>query len=261
MDMKGIERGCGVREPGGVYVESAACDKTLERLGLIRCSPVEAFLFDPPLPVGAVELPARGVALIERQDGSGVFDVWDRVGAEGYPNVADMVEEIKRFGLSRRIPQGVDFSKLTPDSLVFLAHPRAILANVGELYELLAIEAEESPDRHLFFRCPCGKAGHTLDELITDDVTCAGIWWQTLYKGEASYDPAQHLRHVVRESGSTRYSGAALPHEFKPQWAEGIFARFPIGRLVVIDDPDSGRHEAALERAEKSSLPVDVEQY
>ncbi len=36
------ERGCGDREPGGVYAESG-----LSRYG----RPIEHFLFDPPLPV------------------------------------------------------------------------------------------------------------------------------------------------------------------------------------------------------------------
>ncbi len=38
------ERGCGDREPGGVYAESG-----LSRYG----SPLEYFLFDPPLPLPA----------------------------------------------------------------------------------------------------------------------------------------------------------------------------------------------------------------
>src|SRR5215208_2774571 len=89
---EGVERGCGVREPGGIY---AVCP-----IGFATGHDItNDFWFDPPLPLGDLAVPNRCVALVERPDGSGIFDVYDRIGESGYPNVADMLEEIGRHGL------------------------------------------------------------------------------------------------------------------------------------------------------------------
>ncbi len=87
------KRGCGVRQKGGLYAECAISPSG---------KPIEEFLFDPPIIVPAgFAVPTRGVVLVER---AGIWHVVDRVGNEFYPSPADMAEEIKRFGLSRRIP-------------------------------------------------------------------------------------------------------------------------------------------------------------
>mgnify|MGYP003576030327 CR=1 FL=1 len=253
----GIERGCGVREPGGIYLESMKCTPEARRAG--RCRPVEHFLYDPPLPVG-IDVPNRGVLIVERPDGSGIHDVWDRVGESGYPNAADMVEEIKRFGLSRRASKGLDFSLLGPGSLILLIHPRAIIANAADLYAYLVQEREETAHHTHDFRCPCARANHAAlpDSPVPQAAqeTCAGLWWETLAKAEPVYDLAAPRRSCVRKSGSTTYSGYSTPHEFKPVWQEGIFARFPIGNLAIINDPEGGQDVKAAERVSGTHLPV-----
>lgn len=245
-----IERGCGVREPGGIYFET--------RTGK-RGRPVEDFLFDPPLPLGNLELPARGVLILARPDGSGIYDVYDRVGEANYPNVADMVEEIRRFGLSRRAGKGLDFSLLGPGSLIFLTHPRAIVTNVDDLYLALREERDENPDACHRFTCPCGKEAHaSLPDLGTWDTApmCVGTWWDLVTKGEPEWDLDAPRRTVYRTNGSTRYTGRQAPHGFKPQYQEGIFARFPIHNLAVINDPEGQEADKAMRRLESCKLPI-----
>lgn len=120
-----VNRGCGYRIEGGVY-----WDLGMSRYG----KAVEDFLIDPPkiVDLDALGVTPRGVHLIEK---NGVWHILDWVGAENYPNVADMVEEIRRFGLSRRLSDKLDFSKLTKDSRILLIHPRAFIRNIHDYIE------------------------------------------------------------------------------------------------------------------------------
>jgi len=90
------ERGCGDREPGGVYVESG-----LSPYG----SPLEHFLFDPPLPLPAgVDLvnkpqlwqrvdPETQEPVLDSETGRPVYDLLIHIGAEHYPYAPDYIEE------------------------------------------------------------------------------------------------------------------------------------------------------------------------
>src|SRR5512134_804276 len=111
-------RGCGKRVAGGIYAECP-----LSSGG----RPIEDFLIEPPVKVDPNEigLSPIGVKLIERKDGVHVLD-W--VGKEGYPNVADFVEEVRHLGLSRRLPKTLDFTKITANSLIVLLHENAWIA-------------------------------------------------------------------------------------------------------------------------------------
>src|SRR5262249_38923290 len=78
-----MKRQCGYRKKGGVYLTVPTSEDG---------APIEYFLVDPPQPVelGALGIAPRGVHLIENE---GVWHVFDVVGQESYPNVADFVEE------------------------------------------------------------------------------------------------------------------------------------------------------------------------
>jgi len=257
MDMEGIERGCGVREPGGIYAEVP-----LSPFG----SPIWKFLCDPPLSLGDLSLPPRGVQIMERPGKPGLFDVWDWVGEGSYPNVADMVEEIKRFGVSRRLGKSLDFSLLGPGSLLILVHPRAILRNAGMLYRAIHHEALESPGSVAPWHCPCDVRGHNdllaasweknIGDEELDMPTCAGLWWETLTKADPIYDLSAPRRSCTRTSGSTHYEARHAPHGFKPDWEPGIFARFPLHRIAVVSDPEGGQDQVALDRLRDCRLPV-----
>jgi hypothetical protein len=115
-------RGCGAgRVAGGLY---AVCGG--------GTTPLEEFLFCPPvLPPANMRIAARGVTLFQH---GGIWHIADHIGSEHYPNVADYVEELRRLGLSRRIPTNLDFTLLTRGkSRIVLLHSRAYLRNYRDL--------------------------------------------------------------------------------------------------------------------------------
>lgn len=259
----GKVRGCGKRKPGGVYIE----------LKLSPCgAPLEDFLVDPPLRVDAeaMGVSPRGVHLIER---NGVTHVADWVGAEHYPNVISFVEEARRMGVSRRA-EGIDYSRLTPDSRTLLIHPRAWIDNARDYFTARVRDM-------LPAWCPKSKPEHTDPGLPPP--MCASIWWEDLDPSEpASIAGAgewlerlegwirddDHARaYLQRERhrlGGQRARLAMLsmpcgdvmartrPAGVTPAYTPAIFMRFRISRLAVVRDPVDGSHEPALERAQRA---------
>jgi hypothetical protein len=122
-----VPRGCGEREPGGVYAESGLSPKG---------RPLEEFLFDPPLPI------PEGLDLInkpqlwQRMLASGelaldeeelpIFDLLIWVGEEHYKYCPDYLEETRRWGSSRRLNPNLDLSLLSRSSRMILAHPHVL---------------------------------------------------------------------------------------------------------------------------------------
>lgn len=249
------ERGCGVREPGGIYFVTPKCKKITD-----RCAPVERFCFCPPRPLNGLEVPNRGVLIVERPDGSGIHDVYDRIGVGGYPNAADMIEEIRRLGLSRRASKGLDFSLIGPGSLIFLVHPRAIIKNAAQVYDYIRREQEETPDHSHAYQRRCDNPNHAYLPASpvpqAEQESCMGLWWETLAKADPIYDLAAPRRSVTRTVGSTTYPGYAAPYDFPVEWEEGIIARFPIKQLEVVADPDGEEADKAYARLESARLPV-----
>jgi hypothetical protein len=122
-----VPRGCGEREPGGVYAESGLSP---------RGRPLEEFLFDPPLPIPEGldlvnkpqfwqrTLPSGEPALDE--EGQPIFDLLIWVGEEYYPYCPDYLEETRRYGASRRLNPNLDLSLLSRSSRMILAHPHVL---------------------------------------------------------------------------------------------------------------------------------------
>ena len=242
---KGMKRGCGSRKKGGIY---STCP-----LGP-GGTPVDAFLIDPPseLPEGLADLSRQGVMLFDRD---GVTHVLDWVGSNHYPNVADFIEEVKRMGMSRRLPSTTEFSRLSALSQHFLVHERAIVAH-PELYR-----QPTDPKNVEAYTCPKDIAVHCCGNAIGRAPMCAGIWWEDLdgatsdYDGGMTVDPAD--RRVIRQISCGEYAGLVAPiapsmREYMP----GIFAAFPISRLEVVKDDVADRHDAAVDKAGKSKLDV-----
>src|SRR5258706_2934899 len=121
-----VERGCGDREPGGVYCESGLSP---------RGRPLEEFLIDPPLPlpdgldlVNKPQLWQRTLPSGEPAldaEGLPIYDLLIWVGEEHYPYCSDFIEEVKQFGASRRLNPNLDLSLLSRSSRMILAHPHA----------------------------------------------------------------------------------------------------------------------------------------
>ena len=119
-----VSRGCGDREPGGIYAECGLSS---------RGRPLEEFLIDPPLPIppglDLVNKPQTWQRLLPSGepalDGEGlpIFDLLIWVGQEHYPYCPDFLEEVKRYGASRRLNPNLDLSLLSRSSRMILAHP------------------------------------------------------------------------------------------------------------------------------------------
>jgi hypothetical protein len=122
-----VSRGCGDREPGGIYAECGLS---------ARGRPLEEFLLDPPLPIPAgldlVNKPQTWQRMLPSGepalDGEGlpIFDLLIWVGAEFYPYCPDFLEETRRYGASRRLNPNLDLSLLSRSSRMILAHPHVI---------------------------------------------------------------------------------------------------------------------------------------
>ncbi len=124
-------RGCGVRQIGCAYL---ACP--LSEGGM----PLEHFLIDPPikevevdgemLPIAeAWDLKPRGVKIMRIPALGDGYHVVDIVGAESYPNATDFLEEVRHLGLSRKISRTSDFSLLTRESRILIAHSKGWVDN------------------------------------------------------------------------------------------------------------------------------------
>lgn len=211
-------RGCGdTRTRGGLYL----C-VSLGSYG--EGKPVEEFLVDPPLQWTAGLF--RGVMM--RENTQKINDVIMFVGKSHYSYVSDFIQEVKRLGISKRLPRGFDMSKLTPGkSRLFLVHPRAI---PDFPYEIPAPEP-----------CP----GHR-----DDNHNCVIDLWALSGAGESSE------KHEIHDDGSqiqintpsTNYTvpRAEVDQETQQDYHAGIFAAFFITHfdymgLSVPEDINSRR--------------------
>jgi hypothetical protein len=229
-------RGCGSRVVGGVYAEVKTGDEGV---------PIEAFLVDPPSPVDAQALGLidKGVRLIQLGDTWHVFDI---IGENYYPNVADFVEEGRRMGVSRRLSSNLDFSKIDPEkSRLVLLHRRAIISNV-----------EEAGFLNLSHICPKGIAEHEEKQL---QEMCAGLWWHDLSSKHLDTSQMRELKSGARYKAWLRPKGSE-----KPERTLGIFMTLPISNLTVIKGRNA-EENARVEKiyqtvASKSKLPVTMEE-
>lgn len=233
------ERGCGTRVKGGIYAEVP-----LSPFGM----PLEDFLLDPPVAVDAQQL---GLSPIGVTPGvrDGVCHVFDWVGSQHYPNVADFVEETRRMGISRRLPKTFDFTSLSPESRLILLHSRALIENFEQ------VQVPEGPE----FHCPKDVEDHYYS---VDDghltAPCVGLWWKDVRGGEEADAATPGLVQVKRHMPWGQYAGCHTAVDLDYRLA--IFGSFPLHHITVIEDPDTGAHEEAVERASRAGgIPVTVE--
>ncbi|MBL7164507.1 MAG: hypothetical protein ISS57_18125 [Anaerolineales bacterium] len=251
------ERACGKRIAAGIYAETRLSNQG---------QPIESYIVDPPKPIDIEKwgLTARGARLVEV---GGVWHIFDIVGREHYPHVADIVEEIRCKGASRRLAGNLDFSRLTPESRLVLIHARAVIENFDEY--------PQPP------RVTCPRFEH-LDRF---EETCAGLWWHDIPEGDLTADEhGQYTRSIPGEvsyratprieglvlSGSTGLTvnsveGPALSEVegVVPQYHHGIFMRLPVTNLTVIagrNVQEEKEAEKAYQAVNQSSLPIFMEE-
>lgn len=260
--MPSVVRGCGTRQPGGIYLVSEVGGEG---------KPLPYFLIDPPRPVAAegLGLASRGVTLAEL---GGAPCVLDWVGADSYPNVADFLEETVRFGSSRRVQGTLDFATLGPGSRHLFVHPRAVIENPQEYWGYGTGKSaggydyapDSVPGRTLFDRCVTTRGDH---DAAGYEGMCATLWWHDLHPDSVVFASEEGIFEqqvvwgatVKRQLPGFAYHAFSRPQDTRPRYAPGAFLWLPIHRIAVIEDPEGGAHEAALKKATKAGLPVDLE--
>jgi hypothetical protein len=258
-----VVRGCGSRVSGGVYLEVGT-----SKYG----QPIENFLFCPPkrLDKDALGATNLGVTLIQDKTDPTLCHVLDIVGASSYPNCADIIEEIRRFGASRKVNPKLPFAQLKPGSKILLAHDKAILKNHEELRERIRLEHIEYVTAQPVF-CPkdiaahdeCGRRssnwGYEVDPTKHGSGMCLELLYNVIEGGTPANDPDRPVREVTRKCGDTQYIAQRAPLGFVPDWECGVFAAFYITRIAVVDDPDDPEGAAMkLALVEESSLITEL---
>lgn len=245
--MATVVRGCGRRVQAGAYLEVPTSPRGRD---------ISDFLVDPPRPADAeaLGLSSIGVRLIpdvrgrEVAPGIPLRHVYDVVGLDGYPNVADFVEEARRHGVSRRISSRADFSGLGPGSRLLLFHRRAYDESWPRLAWSDSIGGRP-------WTCPRKLTPHRGPAPI--ESMCAGLWWHDVQGGD--WLVADGRRSYVRRIGDVEYEAGPRPLDVGPRYKLALFASFPIAKVAVIR-ADDGSHEAAEHATRRSSIPVVVEE-
>ncbi len=286
-----IERGCGTREEGGIYLEIGVSENGL---------PLEDFILDPPVRVPAeLGISPIGVTFIPEilPTGEIIYHVADWIGENNYKNVWDYFAEARLYGSSRRLPKTLDFSKIDHRSRLIPIHPHGIVRNgpaftgneqkkhgswvgreeIGNGVKIVPFGATWAIEKPLYggWICPKGKTAH---EPHHDPCPCcAGIWAQDIEDGEPlteeeragfGYGPAYMVdgsansdhndpRLVKRVLPSVRYVGRRAPEGVRVIHEPAFIASFPISRLVVV----AGHGDAdSLTKANKAKIAVNLVQ-
>ena len=240
MRASAVRRGCGSRKEGGVYIECG-----LSPGG----SPIENFLFDPPLTIGSgipAEwlMPHRAPILFER-DGAWHVVIW--VGSDAYPSIWDYIEEVRVAGSSRRVSTTFDFSKLGPFSRQYFVHEEGandVDAIVSTLCPI-RVPARVSPSTG-------PEALHPLDG---PGVKCIGF---------TKYLPAPtpgEYREVIEADGTrTRTlpcgrSYTLFPPPDTTMVAEpAVFLQLPITGVAMVNKGDGSFPQPTEERVRKANV-------
>ncbi len=297
-------RQCGHRKEGGTYATCGLSPYGMPLEHFVTCSPVPINADDFNLANVGVKLvdieepcevcqgakpvkksvKARYVEVCSSCHGTGtetVTHVFDIVGKEYYPNVADFLEEARRMGVSRRLEleDARQYARLSRRSRLMLLHHKAILGN-----PLPRVKETGYTEAVRLMRAGCPKGLHELTgvdkkgALLPDGYFsapapgCAALHWHLIEGGDAipedrtvpqgGQTPKTHTPLDVPASGfverklaSGSYRGYAIPEGYKPEFSLGIFAVFPLTKIQVVD-PD-GEYEDRIDRAGNARLDVE----
>jgi hypothetical protein len=207
-----MTRGCGKRKPGGVYI----CTK-LSPHGV----PLEEYIIDPP---EFYEGEKFRVPIIFERNGKNHLLFW--VGKEFYPFPSDFIEEVRRFGASKRVPVEFPIQKLSVGSLMFFVHSLAIIKNHTVL-----------PPPPL---CPKNLKSH-----LNNKTYCLGH----------SYQVAPANAEGRRRVGDTVYDVKPVTSDTPLDFAPGIFLRLPITDIDHVVYKDGKPDPRIKERVSEVKLP------
>lgn len=255
-------RECGERVEGDCYAECGVGSGG---------RPLEDFFVDPPMPLPFM-LPAQGVQLRQVREG-GAYHIFDLVGQDNYPNAADILEEGRLNGFSRKLPRSIDFSKLDERSRLMICHARGFIDNFSEYYDAIErAEGNRGLDWADFWRCECRERhdrGRPHTPYVTgtpsQDEMCIRLLWHDLRDGDLTDLPYPMNMHngrpqVERKMRIVSYLGARTPAGITPKYSPAVIAALPIHRLAVIagrSDETKARAAQVLKAAYKSSIVVE----
>lgn len=265
MPSTAIVRGCGTRIAGGIYMEVAVGPNGRD---------LEHFLVDPPEPM---EADVKVGFEVRRKNG--VPCLADHVGEKHYPDAASFLEEGRRFGFSRRVPETFDLGQLTSESRLLVIHPHGLVLNGAERRAFVddvlrlgvdrAGKAVHPRDHH------CGRVEQGLSRaLYGEHARCIRDLWsvpavsetrvRNLVTGESRplggddiLTRDEEVRYV-KHFASTRYRvHPAMMDAPEPQTASALIAVLPLGRLVVVKK-DDGSHKGTVDRVKKKLGGTDL---
>ena len=279
-----VPRGCGDREPGGVYAECGLSS---------RGRPLEEFLIDPPLPIppglDLVNKPQTWQRMLSLNEpaldweGLPIFDLLIWVGQEHYPYVPDYLEEVIRFGASRRLNPNLDLSLLSKSSRMILAHPLVINTSWQEQCPPESCKKEvpghditrcddreivmDEGDRKMIIESLLHHSGSNMESLlpVVNPETprtgpCLFKLWDLIPREAAQ----TFIETVDVEAGNQGFGTSALPlclreigstiYHYRPTGESadglvpGIFAVLPITGFALIRFQDGSVNERAREK-------------
>ena len=230
-----MRRGCGARrDPGTIYSTWLSRKKDpSHRKGMLKY-----FLWCPPWVVFPEQLglTSSGVKIIERSDGSGIFDIYDVIGREHYPWFTDFFVEADAMGTSRKIARTSRFDLLSPESQHLYIFSLGSLVDPTSFYK----------DRLDIEQCPLGHEHH--DRPVNGFYEmCTALLWEAVEKYEEPrvYNRAIPFNRPKNESPIAVYQCARMvkgDHEW--EWAALLHT--PI-EFEVVADPLSSIDDQAME--------------
>lgn len=237
-------RGCGSRSEGMPYV---CCG--LSPFG----KPVEFFVVDSAIPwPGKFQ---RGTKILPRnpKDPNSINDLVIFVGEKFYQSAWDFVEEVRRFGASRKVSPTLPFEKLTPgQSRMVFVHSKAI----PEFEYKLNREPRPLYGCKFFQRWVDNKDAY-LDEPpekhLEDTLCTHGLKDLAFFAhGDIEPHPTQpHLYQVNNPSFSYDAIYPTQPECYGPtKWQVGIFLALPLMHVEFCRKVN----KQAKERAEKAGF-------
>jgi len=178
--------------------------------------------------------------------GEDIYHILDHVGMQY--QVADMIEEVRAHGLSRKTHENFPFDKLDPfKSKIWLCHSQAWIRRMTDTFET--------------WECQKKLVAHMPDYMRenTPELCCSGGWYQNI-RDAVPYVKTDVIdlfpRPVERtlEGGHT-YIGSASPEDCELEYNEAVFLVLPITNISVPEYGAESRRVVQKIR-EKSDIPV-----
>jgi hypothetical protein len=215
------ERGCGHRVKNGIYIETPTDEDGV---------PVETFLICPSIPMKG---PMRGQQLVKAANG--VYHLIDRIGEGSYPYPSDFIEEVRRYGLSRRASISIPWHLLTQKSRIILTHPKAIVENLLDEFDPNPV-----PD------AVCCYADKHACEDAADPHICNSWAWHYVHDKDTD--------RGVRDMPSFSYRPVIFTG-LRPTYTEGVIGAFPVARIAIIQGDNT---DELFEKVNVTNVPVIV---